>query len=236
MIRMMKEPSQFDFWYAVSNTRVVLLPSRRLETFGTTILNYHMISELMDTVNKVRIREGRIQAYRPQIITPQSIDATLLEGFGQEAEQYAEWLKANARDVRILQYGFAIRKQEISEHVVSDKLEAVVERVEKEVKGKDDPMAAIVVGVEAPWEVCLLKMMVEISGNSFPGNVRELERRKLFAEDGGVTKALREEIEVDFRAASRDPALVPQLGKKLQKHGLFGQYEDRFFALVKSTH
>jgi hypothetical protein len=230
---LMNEPSQFDFWYAVSNTRVVVLPSRRLETFGTTILNYHMITELMDTVNKVRVREGQIQAYRPQIITPQSFETTLLEGFGKEAERYADWLKENAKDVRILQYGFAIRKQEISEHVVSDRLDTVVERVEKDVKDKDDPMSAVVVGVESPWEVCLLKMMVEVSGNSFPGNIRELERRRMFSNDG-VNPGLRDELEADFRAAAHNAALIPRLGRKLQKHGVFKEYEDRFFALVKS--
>jgi hypothetical protein len=230
----MQPPSQSDFWYAIHNTRIVLLPAQRLETFGTTVLNYHMISELMDTVNKVRVREGRIQAHRPQIITPTSVAAKLLEGFGEEAERYVDWLREHADDVRMLQYGFVISKQEGSEEVVTDTVEAVIERVEKNVRRQDDPLAAVVVGVDAPWEVCLLRMMVEVSGRSFPGNVREMERRRLFATENGVPVVLRQELEADFEAAAAQPALISPLGRKLQQQGVFSQYEDRFFALVKA--
>lgn len=231
----MSEPSQFDFWYAIQNTRIVVLPSRRLETFGTTVLNYHMVAEFMDETNKIRIREGRIQAHRPQIIVPSTIESNLLEGFGEEASRYVEWLRDHAHDLRILQYGFMIRKQETNEQVVTDTLEAVVERVEKDVRQKDDPLAAVVVGVDVPWEVCLLKMMVDISGHSYPGNVRELERHRMFATPDGVPHALREQIEADFQAAAVDAAKIKDLGNLLQKQGVFAQYEDRFFALVKTT-
>jgi hypothetical protein len=232
----MKGPNQIDFWYAINNTRLVLLPTRRLETFGTTAVNYHMISALMDTVNKVRVREGRIQAQRPQIITPASMSSALLEGFGEEAERYVEWLQEHSQELRMLQYGFVISKQEISEQVITDSLAAVLERVETEVRKKDDPLAAVLVGVDSPWEVSLLRMMVEVSGRSFPGNVRELERHHLFASDNGVSVNLRQEIEAAFGAANQNPALIAPLGRTLQQKGLFAEYEDRFFALVKAHH
>ena len=231
----MQPPNQFDFWYAINNTRIVRLPSRRLETFGSTVLNYHLVSELMDTVDKVRIREGRIQAQRPQIVTPSSMAPSPLEGFGAEAERYVDWLREHSQDLRMLQYGFVISKQEGNEEVVTDNIISVIERVEKDVRQKDDPLAAIVAGVDSPWEVSLLKMMVEVSGQSFPGNVREMERHNLFAVDNGVPVVLRYELDADFQAASRNPALVSALGKKLQQHGVFAAYEDRFFALVKSN-
>jgi hypothetical protein len=231
----MNEPSQFDFWYAINNTRIVLLPTRRLETFGVTAVNYHMVSALMDTVNKVRVREGRVQAQRPQIITADSMSTSLLEGFGEEAERYVEWLQEHSRELRMLQYGFVISKQEISEQVVTDTLAAVVDRVEAEVRKKDDPLAAVLVGVDSPWEVSLLRMMVEISGRSFPGNVRELERHNLFHVDQGGGAARRQDIDAEFTAASQNPALIAPLGKKLQQQGIFAEYEDRFFALVKAN-
>ena len=43
------------------------------------------------------------------------------------------------------------------------------------------------------------------------------------------------EIEGDFLAASKNPALVQPLGQKLQRLHLFNEYEDRFFSLVKAS-
>ena len=231
----MNPPSQSDIWYAINNTRIVLPPSRRLETFGVTDIHYHIISELMDCANKVRIREGRIQARKPQIITPASVQSESLEGFGEEAMRYLEWLREHMSDLRILQYGFVIRKQEISEEIVTDNIDNVLTRVREAVRQKDDPLAAVVAGVDTPWEVCLLKMMVEVTSSSFPGNVRELERHRMFASAAPQESgASRQDIESAFQSASRDPGLIKALGQRLQKEGLFTEYEDRFFALVKA--
>jgi len=226
----MNAPSQFDFWYAINNTKVVLAPSSRLETFGATIIHYHLVSELMDTVNQIRIREGRIQAHRPTIITPSSLAENTLEGFGDEAGRYVEWLRENEKDLRILQYGFIIRKEEIRDETVTDTLDAVVDRVREATRKKEDPYSAVIVGVDTPWEVSLLKMMVELTGNSYLNNVREMERHRMFDPTGGI----RHELENDFLLASRQPSRITELGNKLQKAGLFSEYEDRFFALVKS--
>lgn len=231
----MKPPSHSDIWYAINNTRIVLTPSRRLETFGTTVLHYHMVSELMDNANKVRIREGRIQAHKPQIVTPTFVPSGLLDGFGEEAQQYVEWLRENMQDLRMLQYGFVISKREISEEVVSDNLDAVVERVQDAVRKKDDPLAAVLVGVDVPWEVCLIKMMVDVTSQSVAGNIRELERHRMFAKQKDSPVAQRHAIEQAFQDASRDPSLINPLGKRLQQEGVFSEYEDRFFALVKSS-
>ena len=62
---------QFNFWYAVQNTKVVRAPARALETFGATLVNYHLVAELEDDPHKVRIREGRLEAHKPAIITPE---------------------------------------------------------------------------------------------------------------------------------------------------------------------
>ncbi len=229
----MTPPPTFDFWYAVHNTRIVRLPSQRLETFGATNVHYHLISELMDTVGKVRVREGHIQSYRPKLITPHGLAESLLEGFGEEAERYVDWLREHERDLRILQYGFAIRKEQLNEHIVTAPLEQVIEQVNKEVEARDGAFDAIVVGVEKPWEVCLIRLMTEVSGHSFPGNVRELERRRAFQSGDGAADGTREELESDFAAASLDHARVKALGQKLQRLGLFNQYEDRFFQLLK---
>lgn len=169
-------------------------------------------------------------AQRPQIITPTAITENMLEGFGTEAERYMEWIRDHSQDFRMLQYGFVIRKEEINDEIITDTFEAVLERVATDVRKKDDPLTAVIAGVDSPWEVSILKMMFEVSNNSFQANVREMESHRMFTPDAGI----RFEIENDFQLASRQPARITELGNKLQKHGLFSEYEDRFFALIRA--
>ena len=229
----MTERDPFDFWYAVNNTEVVRMPSRHLETFGTTVLNYHLVSELMDSVDQVRVREGRMLANQPKIITPEAYSQTLLEGFSDEAAKYVDWLQEHEKDIRILQYGYRLKQESFSEHVVTANVQTVVEQIKTHVEQRKDPLAAVVIGVDNPWDVCLIKLFWEIIQSSARTNIRELAGRKMFDNDGGVPRGVRQEIESTFLAASRDPQLINGLGNKLQAYGLFEEYQDRFFSLIR---
>ncbi len=214
-----------DFWYAVRNTTLVVVPPRRLETFGTTTLNYRLVTEPMDAVDKVRVREGRIHAFRPQIVAPGALNETALEGFREKAAgAYLDWLREHAADLMLVQYGFRIRMQGQREEVLSDSIDAVVDRIKADMAQRADPLAALVRGVDEPWEVCLLKLMVEMVQRSGPHHARELR-----ADPTGA----RHEIEQRFRAAARDPARIDELAAALRHHGLFEEYQDRFFTLVR---
>jgi hypothetical protein len=230
-----KDKTSFDFWYAVNNTEIVKMPARHLETFGTTILHYFLITELMDAVNQVRVREGRMKANRPQIITPEAYANTFLDGFGEEAHRYVDWLRDHEKEVRILQYGYRLSQESFSEHVVTDTVKAVVERVQEDVRQRNDPFIAVVLGVDTPWDVCLVKLFWEIIQTSAKTNIQQLERHHLFEAEGGLPRGVRQDIETAFLAASRDPALIKNLGQRLHKYGVFEEYQDRFFALVRST-
>lgn len=231
----MAKRNTFDFWYAVNNTEIVVLPKRHLETFGSTSLQYHLVAELMDTTEQVRIREGRMLASQPEIITPEAYSSVFLEGFGEEAGRYMQWLKEHESEVRILQYGYRLKQESFSEHIVTDNVEAVVKRVEKEVKEKDDPNAAVVKGVDDPWDVCLVRLFWEIVQGSAKTNIQQLQKRRLFEDMGGLPKGVRDQLEKDFLAASKNPSLINGLGRKLQNYGVFEEYQDRFFALVKAS-
>lgn len=230
---MSKKPTQFDFWFAVNNTEIVVPPKRHLETFGNTIINYYMVSELMDSIGKVRVREGRMQALRPQIITPSSYSNTLTEGFGEQAKQYLEWLKEHEDTVRILRYGYTLKQEAFSEQVLTENPEAVLARVKADVANKKDPFAAVIKGVDDPWDVCLVRLFWTVIQNSAPANIRELHERRMFEIQDGIPVGLREEIEKGFLAATKDAKLIKSLGKLLQDHGLFEHYQDRFFNLVQ---
>lgn len=225
--------SQFDFRYAVDNTVVLLKPSRHIETFGNTIINYTHVAELMDATGQVRVREGRMVASRPQIITPAAYSTIALEGFGEEAEKYMSWLKEHEDSIRILQYGYSLKQEAFSEEVVTASIDTVTDRVVREVKAKNDPFSAVVKGVDKPWDVCLVRLFWTITQSSVKDNIRELDERNLFEMKDGLPRAVRDEIEKAFAAAARDSSLVKPLGALLQKHGVFELFQDRFFALVK---
>ena len=226
---MSKDP-QFDFWYAVNHTEVVSAPQNRLETFGTTMVNYHLVSELMDSVDKVRVRVGKLKAFRPEIIMPPSITDEMLEGFGAEAKDYAEWLQRNAQDMQMLQYGFKVHKKEINDYILTDPVDDVVERVKEDIEQRNDPLGAVLVGVDRPWEVCLIKLMMELVQGSAPANIQDIKQMQR-----DKKTAIYQTIEKAFLDASRDAEKVPELARLLKENSLFERYQDRFFAAVRAS-
>jgi hypothetical protein len=166
-----------DFQYAIENTRVILAPQRKIASFGSTSFRFYLISELMDQVNEVRVRDGRIHAERPQILTPEHYCRLLLEGFGEKAEKYIEQLRERTRDMAVLRYGFQFRKTDVVENTFRDRMEAVVERTRRQVENSDEPLSAVIQGVDDAWEVCLLKFTIDLIERSSGGNMGDFQRR-----------------------------------------------------------
>ena len=155
-------------------------PSHRLETFGNTLVNYHLVSELPDNPGKVRVREGRLEAHQPLVIAPHATDVEM-EGFGDEARAYLEFLKENEKNLRILQYGYHLKSDNFSEQIVTDRLSVVTERVKDEVVASNDKFAAVVQCVDEPWDVALVELWLREVNRSAGGNIRELQKSgKLF--------------------------------------------------------
>lgn len=223
----MNNNESFDFWYAINNTEVVVRPRQQLETFGSTTLHYHLVAETMDAVHQIRVREGRIHAYRPQIITPDTLGRTMLEGFGEEqVAHYLNWLRHNEDQLVLLKYGFSIRKESLNEHIVTDSLENVLDRVRQDVLNSAQPMHALIRGVDEPWEVSLVQLMVDVVQQSALVNAQDLRRDP---------QGQHQQIDRLFREASRNASLIPELSRLLKSSNLFKDYEDRFFALVKAS-
>ena len=170
----------FDRWYAAKSARFLIEPSHRLETFGHTLVNYHLISELMDHPGKIRIREGRLQANQPLVIAPHFIESDL-SGLSDEAQAYYEFLKENEEHLRILRYGYQLKSDKFTEYIVTDSLSAVTARVKDEVVSSGDKFAAVVQGVDEPWDVALIELWRREVERSARGNINELhEKGKLF--------------------------------------------------------
>ena len=171
-----------DFQYALENTRLLLGPRRKIETFGNTQFRFHLLTESMDRVNEVRVRDGTIHAERPLLLTPEHHAKVLLENFGEKAAEFAEWLRQPDRPLAaVLRYGFQFRRSEVRESVVHDSFESVSERIRAEVElsQQTEPLSAVLQGIDDAWEVCLLKFTMDLVQGSSAGNLGDMRRRGL---------------------------------------------------------
>jgi hypothetical protein len=208
---------------------VLRAPKRRLATFGATRVDYRLISDADGAAGRTRLREGSVVSERPKIITPDAF-RDRFAGFGEESVDFARWAEAAYRDLlRALEYNF--RNQGLAARVITRDPREVTESVLAELDAKDAPDAAVIRCPDAAWSLALMKFTLDETARSFPGHVRDLERRGLFSADRGEGDRRRREIEALFDAARRDRAAVDALGRKLRDYGLFAEYEDRFLGL-----
>jgi len=166
-----------DVQYALENTKVIFSPDRRIDTFGATNFRFYLATELMDSVGDVRVRTGRIAADRPQIVTPDRAARLFLEGFGEQAQQFARMIQT--RNVTFLKYGFEIRKSDLAETLVHDSLEAVLDRVSNQIPDSERSASAVIQGVDEGWEICLLKFTFDLIQLSAGANVADFRQRGL---------------------------------------------------------
>jgi hypothetical protein len=214
--------------YAVENTEVVRSPRQKLATFGSTNIYYYLITELTEWVNVVR--EGRVIAAKPKIVTASYL--VNLEGFSPNARRFIELMAERYPQEPGIFYTYKNEPKEMN--IVSDPVEAIVEKISSRIDSQHDPLAAIIRGVEELWDVSLLKFTYELTKSSVQRNVAELERYGLLKVDTtGIPKDARNHIEELFEKTRRDPALVSELAAELKRWGLFHEYEDRFLNLFK---
>jgi hypothetical protein len=168
-----------DFDYAIENTHVLVAPEQQIATFGSTSFNFYLISELMDRVDQVRVRNGKIHAERPQIVTPDHYTRLLLEGFGDKAQRYVDQLREHLQNIAVLRYGFQFRKTDVTEETLRDSMSSVINRTRRRVEESNEPLSAVIQGVDDAWEVCLLKFTIDMIERSSGGNLGDFRKRGL---------------------------------------------------------
>ncbi len=221
--------------YALSHTEVVRAPQGKLATFGITNVRYYLITEptyteLVGGTRETVIRDGRVIAERPKIVTPAYL--ARLEGFGENARRYIEKLVEENPHTPGLLYSYRNEPQQLN--VVSEPPEAVIHRLNESLERGKDPLTAIVRGVDELWDVSLLKFIADLTEHSVHSNIAELQMRGLLEVDNtGVTAHARYMIEQLFRKARRDASAIPELKMELERWGLFSEYEDRFLNLFR---
>lgn len=165
--------------YAMENTVVLREPDRRIDTFSATRFRFTVISELMDSVGKVRVRRGEVEAHKPQIIKPAAYNTVELEGFDERARELLEWMKKTGAEPVFFRYGFQFKRTNVQEEIISDRLEMVKERILEQAHKDDDPMMGVIEGVDDAWEVGLLKFTIDMIEKSQSINQFDFKRRGL---------------------------------------------------------
>ena len=223
---------ELQFLNAMNRTRILKPPRHDLATFGNTVLNYVLLSAIPGSEDTCRLRQGRVTAQRPQIITP-DLWRKRFEGFGEQTELYKNVMDQLFGDaLRGLEYSF---KNELDRTSVENApLAQVTDRAMSTMTQENQPRTALLQGPDASWGLSMMKFIVEMSLRSFPGNMRELHEHDAFDPGKRVEARTRYRIEQLFREAAANPAKIQMLGDTLKETGLFSDYEDRFFALVKT--
>jgi hypothetical protein len=119
-------------------------------------------------------------------------------------------------------------------NIVSDNWQAVVGKLNDEIDKKNDPLATIIKGQDDLWDVSLLKFIYEITSRSVGANLAQMESRGLLGmSSAGIPVGVRQTIEDMFQQAYRGEIKAFELEQELNHWGVFEEYQDRFFALVK---
>lgn len=230
---MKRAPTEFDFAYAVRNTEILYAPKRILDPFNQTVIDYTLLTQPMDNPHQTCIREGKLQTFPPHLVLPGNLSTQELEGFGPQAEKYLEFMRKHASRIRILHYSYRLKRETFRETIVNEPLELIREQALERHKQITNPYAALVQGVDEPWDVCLLHLFTKLVQESVPKTLDVLEKRAKDQFRDQLPTDDRVEIERAFLAAEKDASLIQPLGNLLKAKGLFEVYQDRFFALLR---
>ena len=219
---------------AIGQTQVVRVPRQHLATFGVTNVHYYVVTEpaykeLTSGQQETVIRQGKVIADRPEVVTPNYM--LHLSGFGDDARKYMEHMA--------YQYGphspgllYRYRNESGSLDIVDGDVPVVVQRILGDLDRKEDHGAVVIQGVDEFWDVSLLKFIHDYTVASLTGNIAELRAGGALEADpgSGVPQAAIQRIERLFYEVEHgaDPTLLKQ---ELDRWELFHKYEDRFLGL-----
>ena len=212
--------------YALHNTELVRAPQQSLATFGSSVVDYYVVTELVGNASVVR--DGKVIAERPRIVTPAYL--VNVEGFSDQARRYiAMMARDRPHDSGIF---YRYKNEPKGMNVVSEPVKQVISKLSSQIEEERNPLSTIIRGVEELWDVSLLMFIYELTTKSVSTNVAEFNRRGcLDIDSGGVPQGARDYIEELFEQVGRNLSRAPELVAELNRWGLVGEYQDRFFAL-----
>ena len=222
---------------AVERTVVLRAPQQTLFTFGRTNIYYYLVTEpayfeLVGETSETVIREGRVLAEKPKIVTPHYLSG--LEGFSSDAKKYFESLIENyGPNIPGLLYSYRNEPKELN--IVSSGWQAVVDRLNTEIDERNDPLSAIIKGPDELWDVSLVKFIFEMTQKSVGTNLGEMGARGLLNVDTrGIPTDARIRIEEMFTQVQRGEVAPEVLKVELDRWNVYDEYEDRFLGIFRN--
>ena len=214
--------------YALEHTELIRPPQQHLATFGTTTLNYYVVTGLAENLSVVR--DGKVLAEKPRIVTPSYL--VRLQGFSEEARKYIATMAREHPDEPGVFYRYKNQPREMN--VISESIRQVIDNLNARIEDEHNPLSTIIKGVEELWDVSLLMFIYHLTRKSLHSNVAEFRNRGFLNIDAsGVPKEARSHIEELFERVRKDISRAPELVAELNRWGMFSEYQDRFFALFR---
>lgn len=223
---------QHPLWRVLGESRVIRFPRHRLATFGRSEIQYQLVTGVSTDPMRSNLRTGRVIAQRPQILTP-DVFVERFKNFGDDANAFERFFNDNFADsFRGLEYTFQnVLESTVPHHIDPREL---ARNIRKDMDARDAAREAVILGREDGWGLALMKFILEETSQSFAVNMRELDERGMFDPHASEARQ-RREVESLLRRAESDPTLVNTLAALLHRTGLFNEYQDQFFRLIKRS-
>lgn len=213
---------------AMEKTEIIRAPQRRLSTFGSTTIDYYVVCDLTEQMSAVR--DGRVLAERPRIVTPYYL--LHVAGFSEGAKRYLGMMaQQNPHEPGIF---YTYRNEPHSMNVVSEPLGVVVGNLSARLDSENSGLSAIIRGVEDVWDLAVMMFIYDLTRRAAGGNYADFRSHGLLDVDAsGVPAAARQQIEMLFAIVREDRSRASELVTELNRWGVYQEYEDRFLRLFK---
>lgn len=219
------------------NTIIVRPPKQEIYAFGTTTVTYNLVTQpLYQALNidhrkeESIVRRGIVRAETPKIVTPNFLSRA--EGFGDQAQEFLKELirRGQADDPGIL---YTYHNQPKETQIVSNNPEQVAERIAKKIDSESRSLEAVIIGVDELWDVSLMKFIFDWTNQSFSSNQEQFKNSGRLDIINGIPNDARVRIDdmfIQVKQGNLDPT---RLHNELENWGLFDEYQDRFFSVLK---
>ena len=222
------------FEMVIKSTKVLLKPKNLLSTYNQTKIRYHIVTEpsykeMQFEGNDSVIRHGVVTAQTPKVVTPDFLYRT--SGFGDDAKEYLQNIITNdINNEPALLYTY--KNESTDMEIVAGNPMEVSERIKKRLFN-NSANHTVIRGVNALWDVSLLKFIFDYTRESANNNYNDLSKSGLLDDQNGVPVAVRKRIQGLINEAKKGNIRANDLHKELDDWGLFNEYEDEFLSLFR---